>query len=71
MRYAHRLETRREHLTDLRAIYGYKMFSGGGARDLKVWLEYEAKTARSNMDLAHKFIESAVEAIRSYREYLL
>lgn len=57
MRYAHRLETRREHLTDLRAIYGYKMFSGGGARDLKVWLEHEAETARSNMDLAHKFIE--------------
>jgi len=50
MRYAHRLETRREHLTDLRAIYGYKMFSGGGARDLKGWLEHEAETARSNMD---------------------
>jgi len=57
MDYAHRLETRREHLTDLRAIYGYKMFSGGGARDLKRWLESEAETAGSNMDLAQRFIE--------------
>jgi len=56
MGYAHRLETRREHLTDLRAIYGYKTFSGGGARDLKRWLDHEAETARSNMDLVRKFI---------------
>ena len=55
--YAHRPETRREHLADLRAIYGYKMFSGGGARDLKRWLEHEAETARSNMDLARRFVE--------------
>jgi Transposase and inactivated derivatives, TnpA family len=33
--YAAREETRREHLTTLRIIYGYKMFSGRGARDLK------------------------------------
>lgn len=57
MDYAHRPETRREHLTDLRAIYGYKMFSGGGARDLKRWLKHEAETARSNMDLARRFVE--------------
>jgi len=55
--YAHRLETRREHLTDLRTIYGYKMFSGRGARGLKEWLEHEAETARSNMDLARRFNE--------------
>lgn len=55
--YAHRLETRREHLNDIRTIYGYKMFSGGGARDLKDWLEHEAETARSSMDLAQKFIK--------------
>ncbi|MGR3661755.1 MAG: Tn3 family transposase [Paracoccaceae bacterium] len=57
MDYAHRPETRREHLTDLRAIYGYKMFSGGGARDLKRWLEHEAETACSNVDLARRFVE--------------
>ena len=57
MNYAHRPETRREHLTDLRAIYGYKMFSGGGARDLKGWLEHEAETASSNMNLVRSFIE--------------
>ena len=40
--YALRAETRREHLTDLRAIYGYRMFTGRGARELKNWLEFEA-----------------------------
>ncbi|WP_295510143.1 DUF4158 domain-containing protein [Sulfitobacter sp.] len=46
MEYAHRAETRQEHLADLREIYGYKMFSDQGARDLKTWLVREAKTAR-------------------------
>jgi TnpA family transposase len=55
--YACRPETRREHLADLRAIYGYKMFSGRGARDLKAWLEREAELARSNEDLARRFVE--------------
>lgn len=64
MGYAHRLETRREHLADLRAIYGYKMFSGCGARDLKRWLEEKAEMAHSNMGLAQKFIE---ECRRSQR----
>lgn len=55
--YAAREGTRREHLTTLRIIYGYKMFSGRGARDLKAWLEKEAETARSNEDLARRFVE--------------
>ena len=55
--YAHRAETRREHLADLREIYGYKMFSGQGARDLKAWLTLEAETARSSLDLARRFVE--------------
>ena len=46
--YAVREETRREHLAELRRIYGYRMFSGRCARDLKVWLENEAEAARSN-----------------------
>ena len=54
--YAVREETRREHLAELRTIYGYKMFSGRGARDLKVWLEAEAEGARSNEDLARRFV---------------
>ncbi len=33
------------------------MFSGRGARDLKGWLEREAETARSNEDLARRFVE--------------
>ena len=34
--YAIREETRREHLAELRRIYGYRMFSGRCARDLKL-----------------------------------
>ncbi|MBU3032462.1 DUF4158 domain-containing protein, partial [Paracoccus marinaquae] len=38
-------------------IYGYKMFTGRGARDLRAWLEGAAETARSNEDLARRFVE--------------
>lgn len=55
--YAAREETRHEHLAALRDIYGYKMFTGRGARDLKAWLEGAAETARSNEDLARRFVE--------------
>lgn len=55
--YAHRAETRREHLADLRQIYGYKMFTGRGARDLTDWLAVEAESAQSNADLAQRFVE--------------
>ena len=54
--YAETEVTRRRHLIELRAIYGYKMFTGRGARDLKVWLESEAEGARSNEDLARQFV---------------
>ena len=55
--YAAREETRREHLAALREVYGYKMFTGRGSRDLKVWREDAAETARSNEDLARSFVE--------------
>ncbi len=55
--YATREETRREHLAALREFYGYKMFTGRGSRDLKIWLEIKAETARSNEDLARRFVE--------------
>ena len=55
--YAAREETRREHLAALREVYGYKMFTGRGSRDLKVWLEDAAETSRSNEDLARRFVE--------------
>lgn len=61
--YAHRAETRREHLADLREIYGYKMFTGRGARDLTDWLAVEAETARSNADLAERFVERCRKSI--------
>ena len=55
--YATREETRREHLAALREVYGFKMFTGRGSRDLKAWLEDAAETARSNEDLARSFVE--------------
>ncbi|MEM9098679.1 MAG: Tn3 family transposase [Pseudomonadota bacterium] len=55
--YALREETRRDHLVELRSIYGYRMFSGGRARELRAWLERAAEGARSNDDLARGFIE--------------
>ena len=55
--YAETDVTRRRHLVDLRAIYGYKMFTGRGSRDLTAWLEDVAETARSNEDLARCFVE--------------
>lgn len=55
--YAVREETRHEHLAILRNTYGYKMFTGQGARDLKAWLTAEAELARSNVDMARRFVE--------------
>jgi uncharacterized coiled-coil protein SlyX len=55
--YASREETRHEHLAALRDLYSYKMFTGRGSRDLKAWLERTAETARSNEDLARRFVE--------------
>lgn len=55
--YAETDVTRRRHLIDLRSIYGYKMFTGRGARDLKDWLAGQAEQARSNEDLARRFVE--------------
>ena len=52
-----RNETGREHLAEIRRSYGYRMFSGRCARDLKVWLENEAEAARSNEGLARRFVE--------------
>ena len=55
--YAVREETRREHLAEIRLIYGYRMFLGRCARDLKVRLENQAGAARSNEGLARRFVE--------------
>lgn len=59
--YAIREETRREHLLELRAIYGYKSFAGRGAQDLRDWLHGQAEDARSNEDLAHRLVERCRE----------
>ena len=54
--YAAREETRHEHLADLRRIYGYRSFSGRGARDLREWIAREAEAATSNEDLARRLV---------------
>ena len=54
--YAAREDTRHEHLADLRRIYGYRSFSGRGARDLREWIAREAEAATSNEDLARRFV---------------
>ena len=54
--YASREETRHEHLAELRALYGFRTFSGRGARELKDWLFREAELAVSNEDIARSFV---------------
>jgi hypothetical protein len=50
--YASREETRHEHLAELRALYGFRTFSGRGARELRDWLFRDAEMAVSNEDVA-------------------
>ena len=53
--YAARSQTRHEHLTALRDIYGYRMFTGAAADELKSGLIVQAAQARSNEDLVRQF----------------
>ena len=53
--YAAREETRHEHISELRALYGFRTFSGRGARELKDWLSREAEMAVSNEDITRRF----------------
>ncbi|GHG98058.1 Tn3 family transposase [Pseudodonghicola xiamenensis] len=55
--YAARRQTRQQHLHALRQLYGFKMFSGRRARELKAWLSCEAEVATSNHDLARRLVE--------------
>jgi TnpA family transposase len=55
--YAIREETRHDHMATLRRIYGYRTFSGRGARDFKTWLDAQAELATSNEDLPRRFVE--------------
>lgn len=55
--YAVREETRHEHMALLREAFGYRAFSGCGARDLKIWLDREAELATSNEDIARRFVD--------------
>ena len=55
--YAARRQTRQQHLHALRQLYGFKMFSGRRARELKARLSCEAEVATSNHDLARRLVE--------------
>ncbi|PAU40714.1 Tn3 family transposase, partial [Klebsiella pneumoniae] len=41
--YATRRQTRQQHMDTLREIYGYKTFTGRGARDLREWTFGQAR----------------------------
>lgn len=58
VRYAVRRQTRQQHMEVLRSIYGYRTFPGQGprAQAFREWLFAEAEQARSNDDLARRFI---------------
>ncbi|CDG40482.1 MULTISPECIES: Tn3 family transposase [Asaia] len=58
VRYAVRRQTRQQHMEALRRIYGYGTFPSQGARAqaFRDWLSVEAEQARSNEDLARRFI---------------
>jgi TnpA family transposase len=58
VRYAVRRQTRQQHMEVLRRTYGYRTFPGQGApaRAFRDWLLTQAEQARSNDDLARRFI---------------
>lgn len=58
VRYAVRRQTRQQHMEVLRSVYGYRTFPGQGprAQAFREWLFAEAEQARSNDDLARRFI---------------
>ncbi|KQM89573.1 transposase [Sphingomonas sp. Leaf22] len=58
VRYAVRRQTRQQHMEVLRRTYGYRSFPGQGApvRAFRDWILAEAEQARSNDDLARRFI---------------
>lgn len=61
--YAARRQTRQEHMEALRKVYGYKTFTGRGARDLRDWLFDQAEEARSNEDLAQRLVARCRETL--------
>ncbi|XOK15669.1 Tn3 family transposase (plasmid) [Agrobacterium tumefaciens] len=61
--YAARRQTRQQHMEALREIYDYKTFTGRGARDLRDWLFDEAEDARSNEELAQRFVARCRETL--------
>src|SRR3546814_2379004 len=52
-------------LQQSRRIYGYRSFSGRGARDLREWIAREAEAATSNEDLARRFVAECRRTRRS------
>ncbi len=55
--YAARDNTRHEHLSFLRKVYGYKTFAGKPAKQMKRWLDTHAETAQSSEGMVRGFVE--------------
>lgn len=55
--YAARENTRYEYLGALRRIYGYKMFTGKPAKQMKHWLDQHTEAIQSNEAMVRGFVE--------------
>lgn len=57
LRYAIREKTRREHLASLRKIYGYVMFKGKRAKQMRAWLDRKMGVVVNSESLVRGFVE--------------
>ena len=55
--YATRENTRHEHLGSLRKLYGYKMFKGKRAKQMRNWLGQHAEATQSSEGMVRVFVE--------------
>ena len=55
--YAARENTRHEHLASMRKVYGYQMFKGKRAKQMRTWLDQNAEATPSSEHLVRRFVE--------------
>jgi len=55
--YAARRQTRQQHLSALRKIYGYKPFTGKRVKQMKAWLDQQAEAVETSEGLVRAFVD--------------
>jgi TnpA family transposase len=55
--YAARRQTRQQHLSALRKLYGYKLFSGKRVKQMQAWLDQHAEWTETNEGMVRSFVE--------------